>query len=120
MANAFVQFRIDGETRREADRICARLGIDLATYMRISIAKLIEEEGVPFEMKLDAEKKPARAAKPERKAPPEEKGAPEPEAKAKEAPAAPARRTPGEGRRPGQAAGSRAGRAAGITDMSFD
>lgn len=116
MANAFVQFRIDEETRREADRICARLGIDLATYMRISIAKLIEEEGVPFEMRLDGAAKPGRAARSAGKPASAQRAPAEPAARAESGPAAPAARAeeaPQGGRR-----GS--GRAAGITDMSFD
>ena len=41
MVNAFVQFRIEEEQRAQASAICERLGIDLATYLRICIAKYI-------------------------------------------------------------------------------
>lgn len=29
-----------------------KLGIDLSTYMRMCIAKLIQERGIPFELKI--------------------------------------------------------------------
>lgn len=54
MANTLVQFRADEETRIEAVAICNKLGIDLATYFRICMLKLIQEKGIPFSMKLDS------------------------------------------------------------------
>ncbi|NLM17453.1 MAG: toxin-antitoxin system antitoxin subunit [Candidatus Riflebacteria bacterium] len=54
MAKAFVQFRADETERLEAIRICERLGIDLPTYLRMCITRLVKEKGVPFSMKLDA------------------------------------------------------------------
>ena len=51
MANSLVQFRMDNSTRIKATDICERLGIDLPTYMRMCIARLIEENGIPFSMK---------------------------------------------------------------------
>jgi len=53
MANSLVQFRTDETTRIKATRICERLGIDLPTYMRMCISRLIQENGIPFSMKLD-------------------------------------------------------------------
>ena len=53
MANSLVQFRTDDATRNEAADICERLGIDLPTYMRMCIARLIQENGIPFSMKLE-------------------------------------------------------------------
>lgn len=52
MPNSLVQFRMDDITRVRAIGICERLGIDLPTYMRMCVAKLIEENGVPFSLKL--------------------------------------------------------------------
>lgn len=52
MPNTLVQFRMDEMTRLRAIGICDRLGIDLPTYMRMCVAKLIEENGVPFSLKL--------------------------------------------------------------------
>ena len=52
MANTLVQFRTDETSRIKAMMICERLGIDLQTYMRMCISRLISENGVPFSMKL--------------------------------------------------------------------
>lgn len=53
MANTLVQFRTDEVARIKAISICERLGIDLQTYMRMCISRLIQENGIPFSMKLD-------------------------------------------------------------------
>ena len=62
MASSLVQFRIDETTRIKASSICERLGIDLPTYMRICLSRLIQENGIPFSMKLEEpENKAVRA-----------------------------------------------------------
>ena len=53
MANSLVQFRIDDALRQEANKLCVKLGLDLSTYLRMSLAKLVQEQGVPFAMKLN-------------------------------------------------------------------
>lgn len=53
MANSLIQFRTEERSRIKAMTICERLGIDLQTYMRICISRLIQENGIPFSMKLD-------------------------------------------------------------------
>lgn len=53
MANVLVQFRADDSVRVKAMGICERLGIDLPTYMRMCIVRLVQENGIPFSMKLD-------------------------------------------------------------------
>lgn len=53
MANTLVQFRTDETSRIKAIQICEKLGIDLQTYMRMCISRLISENGVPFSMKLN-------------------------------------------------------------------
>ena len=55
MANSLVQFRTDDISKIKAADICERLGIDLPTYMRMCIARLIQENGIPFSMKLGME-----------------------------------------------------------------
>lgn len=55
MANSLVQFRTDDASKMKAIHICERLGIDLPTYMRMCISRLIQENGIPFSMKLDKE-----------------------------------------------------------------
>lgn len=53
MANSLVQFRTDDTSKIKAMDICERLGIDLPTYMRMCISRLIQENGIPFSMKLE-------------------------------------------------------------------
>lgn len=53
MANTLVQFRADETARIKAVSICERLGIDLQTYLRMCMSRLIQENGIPFSMKLD-------------------------------------------------------------------
>ena len=53
MANSLVQFRIDDGLRRQANELCEKLGLDLSTYLRMSLAKLVQEQGVPFAVKLN-------------------------------------------------------------------
>lgn len=53
MANSFVQFRIEETAKIKATNICERLGIDLPTAMRMFVSRLIQENGIPFSMKLE-------------------------------------------------------------------
>ena len=50
MANTLVQFRADEVSKIKAAQICEQLGIDLQTYLRMCISRLIAENGVPFSM----------------------------------------------------------------------
>ena len=43
MASSLVQFRTDDATKLKAIKICEKLGIDLQTYMRMCISRLIQE-----------------------------------------------------------------------------
>lgn len=60
MANAFVQFRIESEVKEEAAKICEQLGIDLPTYMRICLSRLVQEKGIPFSMVVKRESEEAK------------------------------------------------------------
>ncbi len=53
MANTLVQFRTEETARIKAVSICEKLGIDLPTYLRMCMSRLIQENGVPFSMKID-------------------------------------------------------------------
>lgn len=53
MSSALVQFRTDDESKIKAMNICERLGMDLQTYMRMCLSRLIQENGVPFSMKIE-------------------------------------------------------------------
>ncbi len=52
MATNLVQFRIDETSKIQATIICDKLGIDLQTYIRICIARLIADNSIPFDMVL--------------------------------------------------------------------
>lgn len=53
MANTLVQFRTEETSRVKAVCICEKLGIDLPTYLRMCMSRLVQENGIPFSMKLD-------------------------------------------------------------------
>lgn len=55
MANTLVQFRAEESARIKAVNICERLGIDLPTYLRMCMSRLIQENGIPFSMQLNNE-----------------------------------------------------------------
>lgn len=65
MANTLVQFRADETSRIQAVSICEKLGIDLQTYLRMCISRLVQENGIPFSMKVDdiSENRGVRAMK---------------------------------------------------------
>lgn len=53
MANALIQFRLGEIERSKAAEICAALGMDLSTYLRMCVSRLVRERGIPFRMHLD-------------------------------------------------------------------
>lgn len=65
MASSFVQFRTEESTRIKAISICEKLGIDLPTYMRMCLSRLVQENGIPFTMNLNdlSENKAIKAMK---------------------------------------------------------
>ena len=54
MASSLIQFRTDDKSKTQAKDICEKLGIDLPTYMRMCISRLIQSNGIPFSMTLDS------------------------------------------------------------------
>ena len=52
MANNLVQFRVDEQTRLQATAICSQLGIDLQSYLRMCLTRLVDEKGIPFSMRI--------------------------------------------------------------------
>ena len=64
MAGTLIQFREDENKKIKASEICEKLGVDLQTYMRICLSRLIAENGFPFSMTLSDNKNdsPAIAA----------------------------------------------------------
>lgn len=65
MANTLIQFRAEENTRIQAVNICEKLGIDLQTYLKMCMSRLVQENGIPFSMKLsrDSENPGIRAMK---------------------------------------------------------
>lgn len=53
MADTLVQFKINETSKLEAERICNNYGIDLESYLRMCIARLISNNGIPFDMVID-------------------------------------------------------------------
>ncbi len=58
MANTLIQFRAEESSRIKAVSICEKLGIDLQTYLRMCMSRLVQENGIPFSMKLDSKSEP--------------------------------------------------------------
>lgn len=56
MANTLVQFRTEESIRVKAVEICEELGMDLPTYLRMCVVRLVQENGVPFSMKVNSKK----------------------------------------------------------------
>ncbi len=52
--STLVQFRLDEDSKLQASLICNKLGIDLQTYMRMCVSRLISNNGIPFNMVLNA------------------------------------------------------------------
>lgn len=52
MTSALVQFRTDEAEKIAAIQICEKLGINLPAYLRICVSRLVQEQGIPFSMKL--------------------------------------------------------------------
>lgn len=52
MANNLVQFRVDEQTSLQATVICSQLGIDLQSYPRMCMKRLVDEKCIPFSMRI--------------------------------------------------------------------
>ena len=53
MAGSLVQFRVDDTEKLQAIQVCKKLGLNLQSYLRICMSRLVQEKGVPFSMKLE-------------------------------------------------------------------
>lgn len=62
MASALVQFRADEAEKMEAIQVCEKLGMNLPSYLRMCMSRLVKEQGVPFSMKLTPVENPGIAA----------------------------------------------------------
>ncbi len=52
MSSVLVQFRTEDTAKAKAASICDRLGFDLQSYLRMCIARLNQENGIPFSMNV--------------------------------------------------------------------
>ena len=57
MASTLIQIRVDEDLKNEATDIFERLGLDLPTAIRVFLKKSVEESGIPFNLKIDKNKK---------------------------------------------------------------
>ena len=58
MASTLVQFRADDAEKVVAIQICEKLGLTLPAYLRMCMSRLVQEQGIPFSMKLGEEENP--------------------------------------------------------------
>lgn len=58
MANTLVQFRIEDTEKIKSVQILERLGLTLPVYLRMCMARLNQENGIPFSMKIDEKTNP--------------------------------------------------------------
>ena len=55
MANNLIQFRADDDLKLQASVICNKIGIDLQSYLRMCLLRMISENGIPFSMRVSDE-----------------------------------------------------------------
>ena len=53
MASTLVQFRVDDTEKIQAMQVCEKLGLNLQSYLRLCMSRLVQEKGVPFSMRLE-------------------------------------------------------------------
>ncbi len=51
-ANEIVRARVDGRLKAEAATILATMGLTISDFVRISLAKVVSEHGLPFDMRV--------------------------------------------------------------------
>ena len=62
MAQSNVNIRMDEDVKREFDRICTALGINMSTAITMFAKTMIREQGIPFELKLNVPNEVTAAA----------------------------------------------------------
>lgn len=55
MYDTAITFRTNKETKAEAQRIFAELGMDISTALNIFLKKAVREEAIPFEVSISEE-----------------------------------------------------------------
>lgn len=59
MAQSNVNIRMDEDVKREFDRVCGELGINMSIAITILAKKMIREQRIPFEVSVDPFYSPA-------------------------------------------------------------
>ncbi len=62
MGSTLVQFRTEDSEKLKAVQILDRLGLSLPSYLRMCMARLNQENGIPFSMKIEPEEAPGISA----------------------------------------------------------
>ena len=52
MANTLIPFRVEEAERVEALLILNQRGLDMPSYLRMCISRLVRDKGIPFRMKI--------------------------------------------------------------------
>ena len=53
MAQSNINIRMDDEMKRDFDRVCSDLGINMTVAITILAKKMIREQRIPFEVSID-------------------------------------------------------------------
>lgn len=53
MAQSNLNIRMDEETKREFDRVCQELGINMSIAINILAKKMIREKRIPFDVSIE-------------------------------------------------------------------
>ncbi len=53
MAQASVNIRMDKDLKRQFDRVCNELGMNMSTAVTIFAKKMVRENGIPFSVSYD-------------------------------------------------------------------
>ncbi len=56
MASCLIQLRVDEKMKKDATEVFDKLGLDLSSAIRIFLARVIQDEGIPFSMVLKSNK----------------------------------------------------------------
>ncbi|MEE8837207.1 MAG: type II toxin-antitoxin system RelB/DinJ family antitoxin [Eubacteriales bacterium] len=54
MANTLIQFRADETEKVEATEILNQLGLDMPSYLRMCVSRLVRDKGIPFSMRINS------------------------------------------------------------------
>ena len=53
MESTMIQFRLSVDDKNKLSKICERLGMDIQTYIKICLKRMLQENGMPFSMVLE-------------------------------------------------------------------